>query len=346
MSPDRTPGHRLEPSRAVTGGVGGRPHRLLRSTAVAATASALALIAVGALVRATGSGDGCPGWPRCFGRWVPPFTYHPGIPLTNALIEYSHRFTALLVGLFVVALAAVAWRRYRGVRRVTLSAAAALVLWLFQAVLGGLVVRYGLKPGLVTAHLATATLFVGTLVYATVASFSAGISVKGRVDRLTQLSWMAAGAVFALIVVGGLVRGEGAGLAFADWPLMDGRVIPALANLRPALQFAHRALAAIVGLGVVVVAARMWPYRRTRMPAAVLTVAAVGLFAGQVVIGAANVWTNLATAPVVAHVAVSSLIWGALVGAAASSRACGCKERMTWAAMTEGMAGERAAVAS
>jgi heme a synthase len=346
MSPERTPAHRLQPSRTDSDGAGGRPHRLLRSTAVAATAAAFALIAVGALVRATGSGDGCPGWPRCFGRWVPPFTYHPGVPLANALIEYSHRFTALLVGLFVVVLATVAWTRYRGTRRVTRIASAALALWLIQAVLGGLVVRYGLTPGLVTAHLATATLFVGALVYTTVASFSAGISVAGRVDGLTRLSWMAAGAVFGLIVVGGLVRGEGAGLAFPDWPLMDGRVIPTLAGVRPALQFAHRALAVIVGLGVVFVAVRTWPYRRTRTPAAVLTVLAVGLFAGQVVIGAANVWTRLAPGPVVAHVALSSLIWGSLVGAAAASRACGCKERTTWAAMAEGAVGEPAGVPS
>ena len=275
---------------------------------------------------------------------MPPFSYHPGVPRTNALIEYSHRFTALLVGLFVVMLVAVAWTRYRGSRRVTRSASAALALWLIQAVLGGLVVTYGLTPGLVTAHLATATLFVGALVYATVAAFSAGISVTGTVDGATRRCWVAAGAVFALIVVGGLVRGEGAGLAFPDWPLMDGRVIPPLAGLRPALQFAHRALALIVGLGVVAVAVRTWPYRRTRMPAAVLTVVAVGLFAGQVAVGAANVWTGLAPGPVVAHVALSSLIWGSLVGAAAASRACGCKERTTWPAIAQGTIGEPAGV--
>lgn len=302
-----------------------RPHRLLRSLAASATASALLLVAVGALVRATGSGEGCPGWPRCFGRWLPPFTHHPGVPLTNALIEYSHRLVALVVGVMVVAVAVVAWRRYRDAPRILRPSLAAVALAMFQVVLGGLVVRSSLAPALVSAHLVTATLFVGMLAYLTVASFSVGVRVSGPADGLTRLSWAAAGGVFALIVVGGLVRGEGAGLVFSDWPLMDGRVVPALSEIRPALQFAHRALALVVGVMVAVLAVRAWPYRRTRTPVAVLSLVAVALFAAQVMIGAANVWSRLAVPAVVAHVSVSSLIWGCLVAAAAASRACACK---------------------
>jgi heme A synthase len=309
------------------GGKGGRtrPHRLLRSLAVTTTASALLLVAVGALVRATGSGEGCPGWPRCFGRWLPPFTHHPGVPLTNALIEYSHRLVALVVGVMVVSLSAVAWWRYRRVGRVVVAASAAVGLWLFQAVLGGLVVRYGLTPALVTAHLATATLFVGVLAYLTVSSFSVDVRVSGAADGLTRLAWSVAAAAFLLVAVGGLVRGEGAGMAFPDWPLMDGRVVPSLSEIRPALQFAHRALAVVVGAMAGVLAVRAWPYRRTRTPVAALSLVSAVLFAAQVIIGAANVWSGLAVPAVVAHVSVSSLIWGCLVAAAAASRACACK---------------------
>jgi heme A synthase len=298
------------------------PHRLLRRVAVGATLATVLLIAVGALVRATGSGEGCPGWPRCFGRWVPPFSYHPGVSRTNALIEYSHRFTASLVFILVAALALVAWWRYRNVRRVMVPATAALGVWLFQAVLGGLVVKYGLTPALVTAHLAVANLLLGLLAYTSVASYSVDVAPSGAFDATTTWAWAGAAAVLGVIVVGALVRGEGAGLAFTDWPLMGGRVVPHVGGLRPALMFMHRVLAAAVAVVVAVVAVRTWELRRTRRPAAALALCAAGLFVAQVLIGAANVWSRLAVGPVVAHVAVSSLILACLVACAAASRAC------------------------
>jgi heme A synthase len=299
-----------------------RPHRRLRQLAVAAAGATVLLIAVGALVRATGSGEGCPGWPRCFGRWVPPFTHHPGVPLTNALIEYSHRLTASAVFVLVALLAVAAWRRYRGVRRVIVPATLSLGLWLFQAVLGGLVVRYGLTPWLVTAHLAVANLFLGTLAYTAAAAFSVNVAPAGPFDRMTRLIWLAAAAVLGLIVVGALVRGERAGLAFTDWPLMGGRVVPALGALRPTLMFVHRALALLAAGLIASLALLAWRRRGTRGPAAALVLGAAGLYLVQVLIGAANVWTRLAVGAVVAHVAVSSLIWAALVAGAVASRAC------------------------
>lgn len=289
--------------------------------ALAATVATVLLIAVGALVRATGSGEGCPGWPRCFGRWAPPLTYHPGVPLTNALIEYSHRFTASLAFVLATLVAVVAWWRYRHVRRVVFPASLAVGLWLFQAVLGGLVVKYGLTAWLVTAHLAVANLFLGALVYTSVASFTVEAAPAGPFDRQARLAWSGAAAVLALIVVGALVRGEGAGLAFTDWPLMGGRVVPRLVGLRPALMFIHRVLAVLVGGHVAVVAIEAWKARRTVPPAAVLATSAAGLYVAQVLIGAANVWTRLAVGPVVGHVATSSLIWACLVAAAAAARA-------------------------
>src|SRR5947208_8283594 len=259
-----------------------RPHRRLRQLAVATAGATVLLIAVGALVRATGSGEGCPGWPRCFGRWIPPFTHHPGVPLTNALIEYSHRLTASAVFVLVALLVVVAWRRYRGVKRVIVPATLSLGLWLFQAVLGGLVVRYGLTPWLVTAHLAVANLFLGTLAYTAAAAFSVNVVPAGRFDRMTRLAWLAAAAVLGLIVVGALVRGERAGLAFTDWPLMGGRAVPALGGLRPALMLVHRVLALLVAGLIVPLALLGWRRRRTRGPAAALVLGAAGLYAVQV----------------------------------------------------------------
>src|SRR5947209_9846976 len=111
-----------------------RSDRGIRTLAVLAASITLLLIAVGALVRATGSGLGCPGWPKCFGRWIPPLRFH-------AVIEYSHRFTAFIDVLAIAVLAVAAWRRYRHVPRVFWPSVTALGLVVLQAILGAIVVK-------------------------------------------------------------------------------------------------------------------------------------------------------------------------------------------------------------
>jgi heme A synthase len=133
---------------------------------------------------------------------------------------------------------------------------------------------------------------------------------------------VAAGWAFALILVGGWVRGAGAGLAFRDWPLMDGQLIPDVTVSLKALQFTHRVLALGLGVLVAVVLTRAWRLPAPERTLAVLASVAAGLYVGQVLVGAALVWTTLAAAAVVAHVALAGLIWGTLVAVAAASRVC------------------------
>jgi heme A synthase len=271
------------------------------------------LIAVGGVVRATESGLGCPGWPKCFGRWIPPLEYH-------AVIEYTHRLVAVIDGVVIAALAAVATVFFRRYRRGFVPAVAALVLVLVQSVLGRIVVKGELEAVLVTAHFSTAMILLGTLTYATVSAYSLDVPNDRQDGPLPALAWLVAGSVFVLMVLGAFVRGEGASLAFFDWPLMDGELIPALDALPRALHFAHRVAALVTGILVALLAVRTWKNRLFNRAAAVLAAALLGVFIAQVLVGAANVWTRLADPAVAGHVTLAGVAWALAVATAATSR--------------------------
>src|SRR5688500_7861489 len=84
------------------------------------------LIVLGGIVRATDSGLGCPDWPRCHGSFMPRCE-------TATLIEYSHRLTASIAGLLVLAILVWTWRSYRRVPALLYPAILTFVLLLFQA---------------------------------------------------------------------------------------------------------------------------------------------------------------------------------------------------------------------
>jgi cytochrome c oxidase assembly protein subunit 15 len=162
----------------------------------------LALVAVGGLVRATGSGLGCTSWPKCSpGHWLPPLE-------AKAVIEYSHRGLAAVVVVLIGLQAALAWRSYRGVRRIVWPSLGAVVLVLAQAGLGGIVVHGDLEATLVTAHFATAMLLVAVLVNAAANAFCVvrlpqkGAPPGGADPGFARLSLGAAAAAFGLLIVG------------------------------------------------------------------------------------------------------------------------------------------------
>ncbi|HEY1597403.1 MAG TPA: COX15/CtaA family protein [Thermoleophilaceae bacterium] len=120
------------------------PELYRRVTLVAVTALAL-IVLTGAAVRLTGSGLGCPDWPKCYGRTIPPLQFH-------TVIEFGNRMITGLVGVIVIAASGLAFFR-RPYRRHLAILGVLLPLGVVgQAVLGGLVVRYDLNPYLVMSH--------------------------------------------------------------------------------------------------------------------------------------------------------------------------------------------------
>ena len=282
-----------------------------RSLAIASTAATAVLVAWGGLVRATGSGDGCPDWPRCFGQWIPPLEYH-------ALIEYTHRSLALVAFGLLAAEAAVVFLRYRDRVELVWPAALVLPIFVFQAALGAVVVRTGLDPAWVTAHFAVAMLTMAVPTVMLVAVLTQPRAVRGDRGFARMALWTAA-ATFALLLVGTFVRAENAGLVFDDWPLMDGRLVPTLGGAATAM-FAHRVLAAAVTLLVLWLAIRARALAARPRVLTGLSTTVLALFVAQVLVGAANVWTDLAVWAQALHVALSAAIWSVLVALAAFAR--------------------------
>lgn len=284
-----------------------------RRLAYVTTAVTLLLTGAGALVRGTGSGLGClDEWPKCHGGWIAPLRY-------EALIEYGHRAIAGIVVLLIIALAIAARRWVRDEPRLLALCFVALGLVVSQALLGRSVVTTGLHAVLVTAHFVIALALVGVL---TVISAWTSVYGRARADGShRRIAGMAIGAISSLLLlllVGTQVREKGAGLAFSDWPLMGGSLLPDLSRPGALLHFAHRLLALLVAGHLIALALRA--RKDSRDAVRRLAVGGTIIYLAQAFVGAANVWTRLQPAAVVAHASLAYVTWAAFVALAVVSR--------------------------
>jgi heme A synthase len=276
--------------------------RRLATTSMVAT---LLLVAIGGLVRATDSGLGCgDDWPDCNGRLIPVLNARP------VIIEWTHRAIAMIVGFLVLALFLQALRHLRDRPGLVRLSGAALALVIFQGLLGRVVVKGELEVLLVVAHLATAMVFLATLIGVIAATARAEGYVGGPTDpAVARLAAWAASAVFLLLVVGSYTSDFG---YMPGWPLQHGRIIPNLGAERDAVHFMHRMLAAAVAVLVVWVAVQI--VRRSSLGVARrLARVAAALFIAEIFIGALNVWTVLNPIVVMFHLAAGAGVWAALV---------------------------------
>jgi protoheme IX farnesyltransferase len=278
--------------------------KAFRVLSVATAVVTYALVVLGGVVRVSGSGLGCPDWPLCHGRLLPPLDLH-------AIIEYSHRTTASLTSVLVVLTAAVAWLAWRKRRDLVIPATIALGLLIVQVVLGAITVRLELPPMIVLAHLATAMALLGAVCVTAVAALIP--APAGIVDR-SSIRWtlLAAGGTYLLIISGSLVVGSGASGSCDAWPLCGGGFSFGFDGL-PAIQLLHRGVAAVVGLLIVFSLVSVLA-RHRRQPAVRATVAlTLAALAFQVAVGAAVVSLRLPAALRGLHLALASAVWAGTV---------------------------------
>lgn len=213
---------------------------MYRKLALYALLSVIVLVFVGAFVRVTGAGMGCPDWPKCWGKYIPPTEkeqidvtqlnqerfkkkwekYRSGEPFpgdaivdefnaTHAWTEYINRLTSLPVGIFTL-LTMVFSFQYRN-KKPTLfwGSLLALILVGVNAWMGARIVYTGLKPGTITIHMALAMLLLCVQVYLIVYS---GLEDKYKAIKFqnnkAKLVVSLAICSFLLIVIEGVLGSQ------------------------------------------------------------------------------------------------------------------------------------------
>jgi cytochrome c oxidase assembly protein subunit 15 len=186
----------------------------MRTLAAATVVLTFVVVVVGAYVRLSDAGLGCPDWPLCYGRPIP--DHHED---AKAWKEMGHRYLAGALGMLIFGLALAAWRK----RASPWLATAIAALVVFQAALGKWTVTMLLKPAIVVAHLAGGMTLLALLTW----FFLQRTSARMAGARVLRGSAVPALAVVALqIVLGGWVSANYAALACPDLPLCLGQAVP------------------------------------------------------------------------------------------------------------------------
>jgi len=201
------------------------------------------LILFGAFTRLTDSGLGCPDWPGCYGHSNPlsagepiraAASAQPTGPVTmgKAWVEMLHRYFALAVGVLIVVLMALAWRRWRTDRSRRATLATLVFLWVcVQGAFGAWTVTQKLQPLFVTAHLLGGMTLLCLLIW--LALRESPLPPQRDAAALRRVGTIAFAVLALQIALGGWVSSNYAVLACPDFPLCHGSWMP------PDLDFAH-----------------------------------------------------------------------------------------------------------
>lgn len=317
-----------------------RAYRSLLSTALLL---ALVVVSLGAYVRLSDAGLGCPDWPGCYGQLIGvPEQAHdihaaqsafPGKPIEapKAWKEMIHRYAAGTLGLAIAALAVLAWRA-RARRRPWLEIALVGVV-LIQALLGMLTVTKLLKPVIVTSHLLGGMSTLALLALLWLRERHPGRQPVATPPGLRLQAAAALLAVLVQIALGGWVSSNYAAAICADfptcqgswWPEMDthhaftldrelgatasGALLPGAALT--AIHWTHRLFAGLVLIVAGSLGLRLIARAETRACGRML-LAALGL---QIGLGIANVLLQLPLPLAVAHNTGAALLLCATLAA-------------------------------
>ena len=318
---------------------------LYRRLIALTTLITLVLIMLGAYVRLSDAGLGCPDWPGCYGKLTPAQALadiskavqaqggdHGPVSMTKAWKEMAHRYIAMLIGLAILAIAYLSIRHRLLLRQSPLLPLALLATVVVQGLFGKWTVTLLLKPAIVTGHLIGGMLTFALLVWLWQRQSHGPRPVDAEpVVAMTPALVLGLVILSLQIVLGGWVSTNYAALACTDLPTCQGQwwppsnfadafhVIRELGKTGQGAQIDSQALTAIHlshRVGAVIAASYLlWLGAKSSrvIELAWLGRALIVLVLVQVLLGISNVWFSLPLAVAVSHNGVAALLVAVLV---------------------------------
>jgi len=295
---------------------------------------ALVVVTLGAWVRLTDAGLGCPDWPGCYGRLVvsaeiasdptaADLTAERPLEAGKAWREMIHRYFASTLGLICLALAGIAIARRRDPAQPLILPLLLVGLVVLQGLLGMWTVTLQLLPLVVVLHL-----LGGLSVLACLFWLARGQAARVAATPGLRALGLAAGAVLAVqIFLGGWTSSNYAAVACPDFPTCQTQWWPALADFgegfdliheigpdyeggvldhpaRVAIHFVHRLGAIVATLLIGLFAIRLWRVPATRASGALV----LSALAAQLAIGVSIVLFGVPLSVAVAHNGMAAIL--------------------------------------